>query len=158
MQPIVLLPNFCAEEDIDWRLLLAQPLYRRLALLWRLLFGTEVVVKGVDDFSLNKIHSLFRAPSHPALDGLPTEQSGVAWLMTAPAALSLSRIGATPWGASPDIAALVHDKAFTKRWVMEQSLDPEPIRGLHRIFEADDLVDLEQFQQSLRESVAAWPE
>jgi len=158
MNPVVLLPNFCAEEDANWRLLLSQPFYRRLATMWRLLFGEETRVKGVDSDSLHDLSSsLFHHPE-PIFRGLPIHGAGVPWLMTTPAAESLIKLGVTPWGSSPELVHQIHDKAYTKRFASESSLDPDPIRSLFRIFEGDEIRDLNVFHQSLRETLSTWPE
>ena len=158
MKPVVLLPNFCAEENANWRLLLRQPLYRRLTKLWHHLFRADATVKGLSDNVLQECHPLFRNASLPAVPGLPTDDAGFPWLMTESAAESLTNAGAKPWGPAPNVVTRVHDKAFAKQFASEHSLDPKAIHGLYRIFDSHELSDLPTFHQALRDTISSWPE
>lgn len=158
MSPVILLPNFCAEEDANWRLLLSQPFYRRLATMWRLLFGKETQVKGVDERSIHDLSSSIFSHDEPSFAALPNNDSGIPWLMTEAAAESLRKLGVEPWGPSPELVRLIHDKAYVKRFADESALDPPPIRHMFRIFDPDELRDLGSFHQSLREAISTWPD
>lgn len=157
MQPVVLLPNFCAEEDANWRLLLSQPFYRRLATMWRLLFGKETRIKGLDEPSTHLLGlSLFRR-DEPVFAGLPRHDSGIPWLMTEAVAESLRKFGVKPWGPSPELVKQIHDKGFIKSFADDFALDPPAIRNLFRIFDPEELRDLSTFHQSLRDAISDWP-
>ncbi|MBX9652067.1 hypothetical protein K2Y11_00465 [bacterium] len=158
MPSVVLLPNFCAEEDANWRLLLSQPFYRRLATMWRLLFGKETLIKGLDGPSTHLLRSSLFCRDEHVFAGLPKIESGIPWLMTEGAAESLRKLGCQPWGTSPELVNQFHDKAYIKRFADNSALDPSPIQNLFRIFDPQELRDLSAFHQSLRDTISSWPE
>lgn len=154
----LLLPNFGAEEDLDWRLLLAQPFYRRLAILWSLLFPPSVRVKGVDPAALRCIPESLASGDELPIVGLADAEAGIPWLSTSAAWESLSRAGYRPMGAPPEVAWRYHDKGHTRRRASALGLDPPEIRDCFHVFEPSDLADLNRFLDLLGALLKQWPD
>ena len=145
-QDLLLLPNLGGEEGADWRRFARKPAVARTTGLWASLFGDAARLPGMDRPA--------SAHESPAYDWLPRGPGVVAWLGDRTAAADAEARGRRWLGAPPEVVTSVHDKAFAVR----HATLPPGLRGLTRVFDAEELESPDAAMGAIREVLAAWPE
>lgn len=99
--------------------------------------------------------ALFDDP--PAFALLEDARGLVPWLCDAEAAREAEREGLPLFGASPEVVARVHDKAFAVTLARDQGIEPVALRPCLRVFDPPELSPGEAFADRVREACLAWP-
>jgi hypothetical protein len=147
--------NIGAEEDRPSR---AHPAVTTLQHLFALLFPAGAQSVDADGRALS-------ATQWPHALGPPAEAAAYswiegalhAWLIDEDAAAIADRFGEPLVGASPDVVARVHDKAFTRRVCDAESLLPRCLRGHLHVFEPAAADAPDETIARMQACVDAWP-
>ncbi len=155
----LLIPNIAAEEGAAvWNAAGGETQVRSVARLWRLLFGPSAhLVDDAEAFEALWPGGLGPAPFGPVYEDLDRGQA-FAWLHTPEARRLAKDLGYDLAGPDPDAVAKVHDKAFALRWSKQAGEEPEALRPLITIFEAEVLRGATgDVMQQVQSEVANWP-
>lgn len=94
----------------------------------------------------------------PALACLEEARGLVPWLCDREAILEAQRSGLPVFGASAEIVAHVHDKAFAVALARAEGLEPAELRSCIRVFDPGALADAAAFAREVGDACRSWPD
>lgn len=151
---VSLLPNFGAEEGLEWPDGIQGSSVRTGARLWRSLFGSSARILSMEDDACEPLLTA----SEPVLDWLPLADAGVAWLPTVASHGRLRRLGGDVWGPDPEIVRRTHDKAFARSVVHQLGIDASPSENLFAILDPADFSEIGALTAQIHQALSDWPE
>ncbi len=148
----LLIPNFGAEEGLDYRVLLGDPFYLRLARLWSLLFGESATIDGVE--GLPDVGALFDRERVGLVFPIGDQRAALSWLATDEIKHQAESLGYAWQGPEPALVRRWHDKGTVRRLLRDQSNGDD----LARVFDPEELTETEPFWREVLWTMASWPE
>ncbi|MDJ0869520.1 MAG: hypothetical protein QNK03_25680 [Myxococcota bacterium] len=153
----LLIPNVAAEEGAVWRKAGGETAARRVAGLWRLLFGpdTELLANREPEAWPEALGPRQPAPIFDWLDA--GDDAAFAWWNDATAERLAREQGRRLWGAAPEVATRVHDKGFALDVARRERLLPPALRDAIALYDADELRDPDAVVRRIDAKLADWP-